>query len=169
MNILKLLSAFVVLFAFTFGDEIDPKVLKKGYEVYKNNCSICHMENASLLEFLKARLNVLSGKRPENIDAPPMNLVSARIKEFYPSEIEFVEFVKEYITHPSKDKGVCKPAAYIFFGTMPPIGQGLSEDEKEAVAVWLYYRYSDDWQELFKKVKDLEKKKKAELKEGGHS
>ena len=150
-----------------FGNDVDPKLLKAGYEVYKNNCALCHMENASLFEFLKARLNVLRGVRPENIDAPPMNLISARIKEFYPTELEFVEFVKEYITHPSKDKGVCKPAAYIFFGTMPPIGQGLTEQEKEAVAKWLYYRYSDRWMELFKRVKELERKAKS--KEAGHS
>ncbi len=137
---------------------VDPEILKRGYRVYQENCSICHTEKATLWEFLKARLNVLSGRRPENIDAPPMNLVSARIKEFYPNELEFVEFVKDYITHPSKKKGVCQPAAYAFFGTMPPIGQGMDEEDKEAVALWLYYRYSDIWHDVFKRVKELQKR-----------
>ncbi len=158
MNILKFLIVLAGGVVIAFSQEVNYELLKKGYEVYKNYCSLCHMEKASLLDFLKARLYVLSGKRPENIDAPPMNLVSARIKEFYPNELEFIEFVKDYITNPSKEKGVCKPAAYSFFGIMPPIGQDMTEEEKEAVAYWMYYRYSDNWQELFQKVKELQKK-----------
>ncbi len=162
-----MLLAFLFLISFVAwgAEKVDPQVLKRGYEVYQENCSMCHMEKATLWDFLKARLNVLSGHRPENIDAPPMNLVSARIKEFYPNELEFVEFVKDYITNPSKDKGVCQPAAYAFFGTMPPIGQGMPEEDKEAVALWMYYRYSDIWHNVFKRVKELEKQKRAQLKE----
>ncbi len=162
-----MLVAFLFLISFVAwgAEKVDPQVLKRGYEVYQENCSMCHMEKATLWDFLKARLNVLSGHRPENIDAPPMNLVSARIKEFYPNELEFVEFVKDYITNPSKDKGVCQPAAYAFFGTMPPIGQGMPEEDKEAVALWMYYRYSDIWHNVFKRVKELEKQKRAQLKE----
>ncbi|WP_457601218.1 c-type cytochrome [Hydrogenivirga sp.] len=156
--ILVLALSAVVLSA----EGIDPKVIDKGYRIYQENCSLCHMERATLWDFLKARLNVLSGKRPENIDAPPMNLVSARIKEFYPNELDFVEFVKEYITHPSKQKGVCQPAAYAFFGTMPPIGQGMPEEDKEAVALWMYYRYSDIWHDVFKRVKELQKRVQLE-------
>ena len=158
MNILKLLLGLLAGAFVTLAEEVDYEFLRKGYEVYRNNCSLCHMEKASLFDFLKARLKVLSGHRPENIDAPPMNLVSARVKEFFPNEPEFIEFVKDYITNPSKEKGVCKPAAYSFFGVMPPIGQGMSEEEKEAVAYWMYYRYSENWQDLFKRVKELQKK-----------
>ena len=149
-----------------FGaQKVDPELLERGYKVYKENCSMCHREKATLWDFLRARMNVLRGHRPENIDAPPMNLVSARVKEFYPTEIEFVEFVKDYITNPSRSKGVCKPAAYAFFGTMPPIGQSMSEEEKEAVAIWLYHSYTDVWQDTFRKVKELQRR--VESKKGG--
>lgn len=148
----------ILVFYTAYAQDIPYDEIKRGYEVYKNNCSLCHMEEATLWDFLKARLNVLSGQRPENMDAPPMNLVSARIKEFYPNELEFVEFVKDYITNPSKKKGVCQPAAYAFFGTMPPIGQSMSEEEKEAVAKWMYYNYSDIWHDVFRRVKELQKR-----------
>ena len=164
---LALLMAVLISVVAFAQEGIDPEVLKRGYSVYKENCSMCHKEKANLWDFLKARMSVLSGRRPENIDAPPMNLVSARIKEFYPTELEFVEFVKDYITNPSKSKGVCKPAAYAFFGTMPPIGQGMSEEEKEAVAKWMYYNYTDIWNDLFKRVKELQKK--VESKKGSSS
>ena len=164
MNIINLLyilavaSVLILNYSASSINRADPELMKYGYRVYKENCSICHKEEVSLLEFLTARLSVLSGHRPENIDAPPMNLVSARIKEFYPNELEFVEFVKDYITYPSKEKGLCQPAAYAFFGTMPPIGQGLSEEDKEAVALWMFYRYKDIWHDVFSKVKELQKK-----------
>ncbi len=160
MNIIKPLTLLFGSILFTFAEEIDETLFKRGYEVYKNNCSICHIEKATLRDFSQARLNVLSGRRPENIDAPPMNLVSARIKEFFPNEPEFIEFVKDYITNPSKDKGVCKPAAYSFFGVMPPIGQGMPEADKEAVAYWMYHRYSENWQEMFREVKKLQNLRK---------
>ncbi len=164
---LALLIAALISVVVFAQKGVDPEVLKRGYSIYKENCSMCHKEKANLWDFLKARMSVLSGRRPENIDAPPMNLVSARIKEFYPTELEFVEFVKDYITNPSKSKGVCKPAAYAFFGTMPPIGQGMSEEEKEAVAKWMYYNYTDIWNDLFKRVKELQKK--VESKKGSSS
>ncbi len=155
---MAILVALMLSFSVVFGTKVDNSLLKRGYRVFQENCSICHREQANLWEFLKARLNVLSGHRPENIDAPPMNLVSARIKEFYPNELEFIEFVKDYITHPSKEKGLCQPAAYAFFGTMPPIGQTLPEEDKEAVALWMFYRYKDIWHDVFSRVKELQKK-----------
>ncbi len=161
MNILKFLIILAVLFS-AYGQEVDHEAIKRGYEVFRQSCSLCHMERASLWEFLKARLKVLKGERPQNIDAPPMNLVSARIKKFYPTEVEFVEFVKDYITNPSREKGVCFKAAYVFFGVMPPIGQGMSEEDKTAVAKWLYYRFSDRWDDLFRKVKELQRQVRSE-------
>ena len=37
------------------------------------------------------------------------------------------------------------PMAYKRFGTMPPIGKGLSEAEREAVANWLYTNFKGSW------------------------
>ncbi len=101
-------------------------------------------------EMKKLREFVSQGKKPP-IKAPPMSEVSARVKKFYPSEREFVEFVKDYITDPSREKGVCMPMAYKLFGVMPPIGRTLSEEEKEAVAIWLYRNFKESWEEFIKK------------------
>ncbi len=135
---------------------IDKEELRKGYEIYKNTCSVCHIESVSLMDFARARMHVLKGEKPD-MDAPPMNLVAAKIRQYYPRELEFVEFVKDYITHPSSKKGVCNKAAYSFFGTMPPIGEGMSNREKELVAKWMYYNFEGTWLEIFLKVKQLEK------------
>ncbi len=124
--------------------------IKKGYLIYQNNCSMCHWETVSPEQIRDIRKMVKEGKKPP-FKAPPMSEVSARVKKFYPSEREFVNFVKDYITNPSKDKGVCLPMAYKIFGVMPPIGKNMSEDSKEAVAKWLYYRFKMSWEEFMEK------------------
>ena len=121
-----------------------------GYEVFKKSCSTCHRESMAPEEIAGIREVVKrTGKPP--IKAPPMSEVSARVKKFYPTEEKFVQFVKDYITNPSKDKGVCLPMAYKLFGVMPPVGRSLSEEDREAVARWLYRNFSDSWEEFIEK------------------
>jgi len=62
-----------------------------------------------------------------------------------------VRFVSDYITNPSREKGVCLPMAYKVFGVMPPIGRTLSEEEKEAVSLWLYRNFKYTWEEFIEK------------------
>jgi len=131
---------------------VDQNLLKKGYEVYKKHCSACHVEKVSPEQIKKFRMMAIQGRRPP-IVAPPMNEVSARVKKFYPNELEFINFVKNYITNPSREKGVCMPMAYKLFGVMPPIGKSLSEEEKEAVAYWLYHNYKETWKEMMRKMR----------------
>ncbi len=125
-------------------------IFERGYGVYKKTCSSCHPETVSPEKMAKIRDVIKSGGNPP-FKAPPMSEVSARVKKFYPTEDKFVSFVKDYITNPSKEKGVCLPMAYKIFGVMPPIGKGMSEEEKEAVAVWLYRRFGESWEEFIKK------------------
>ena len=123
--------------------------MEKGYEVFKRSCSSCHLERVSPDKLSKIQEVVKSGGRPP-IKAPPMSEVSARVKKFYPREEDFISFVKDYITNPSKEKGVCLPMAYKIFGVMPPIGRTLSEEEKEAVARWLYHNFKESWEEFIR-------------------
>ena len=130
--------------------EVSKEEIKFGYQVYKKSCAACHWETVKPEQIRDIRKTVRAGGRPP-FGAPPMSEVSARVKKFYPTEEKFVAFVKDYITNPSREKGVCMPMAYKIFGVMPPIGKGLSEEEKEAVAKWLYHRYKLTWEEFMKK------------------
>jgi len=124
-------------------------MVNRGYEIYKAKCSMCHMERITKEQEMKFRKLVMAGERPP-INAPPMNEVSARVKHFYPTEDKFVAFVTDYITNPSREKGLCMPMAFKMFGVMPPIGANLSEEDKKAVALWLYYNYTDKWEDFNK-------------------
>lgn len=150
--ILAGLSVSAILFSCQTQQkpEVSKQEINFGYQVYKKTCSACHWESVTPQQIEKIKKTVMAGGRPP-FGAPPMAEVSARVKKFYPSEKEFVAFVKDYITNPSKDKGVCLPMAFKVFGTMPPIGKGLSEEEKEAVAKWLYHRFNISWEEFMKR------------------
>ncbi len=128
---------------------VKKELVSKGYEIYQAKCSACHRERITKEEEMKFRKMAMSGVRPP-INAPPMNEVSARVKHFYPTEEKFTAFVVDYITNPSREKGLCMPMAFKLFGVMPPIGKGMSEEEKKAVALWLYYNFNDRWEDFAK-------------------
>ncbi|RUM58181.1 MAG: cytochrome c [Persephonella sp.] len=124
-------------------------IVKRGYEVYKAKCSSCHIESINRNEIMKIKKEIKMGKRPP-LNAPPMNEVSARLKVFFKDEKSFKDFVKDYITNPSREKGKCMPMAFKMFGVMPPIGKSLTEEEKEAVATWLYRAFNQKWEDFHK-------------------
>lgn len=52
-----------------------------------------------------------------------------------------IAFIKDYIEHPSVQYSMCHPMALERFGTMPSLKGKLTEEEKQAVAEWVYDRY----------------------------
>jgi len=104
-----------------------------GQEVYDNKCASCHQ--------MKGMMDMSQMK------APPMNMVSMRIKKTQGSKENFLIFVKDYIVNPSQDKGVCMPMAYKRFGVMPPIGKGMSSQEINLVSLWLYENFKGEWKD----------------------
>ena len=113
-----------------------------GYTVYKNNCMKCHVEMMKKGDALK-HINELV--------APPMVEVSNRLKENIKTTDEeddvdrylFILFVKDYIINPNLDYSMCNVGAIEKFGTMPSLKGKLSDEERQAVAEWLYDRYEN--------------------------
>jgi len=113
-----------------------------GYEVYKKNCQTCHVEVMDKSYALK-HFNELV--------APPMVEVAGRLKENIKTTDEeddvdrylFILFVKDYIVNPNLENSMCNTGAIEKFGTMPSLKGKLSEDEKQAVAEWLYDHYEN--------------------------
>jgi len=130
----KLLLSSIIFASTLFGAD--------GYEVYKKNCMACHTEMMTA-EHALSHLNELV--------APPMVEVSARLKENIKTTDEeedvdrylFILFVKDYIVNPNLDNSMCNTGAIEKFGTMPSLKGQLKEDEKQAVAEWLYDRYEN--------------------------
>ena len=113
-----------------------------GYEVYKQKCMACHVEMMTS-EFALKNINKLI--------APPMVEVSNRLKENIQTTDEeedvnrylFVLFVKDYIVNPDLSNSMCNTGAIEKLGVMPSLKGRIKEDEKQAVAEWLYDRYEN--------------------------
>lgn len=111
-----------------------------GYGVYQKKCMQCHVE-------MMDKQTVL--KQIKTLKAPPMVEVSNRLKENIVLKEEdaavkrrvVIAFIKEYIKNPNIDYSMCHLGALDRFGVMPSLKGQLREDEREAVAQWVYDRY----------------------------
>ncbi len=111
-----------------------------GYEVYKNHCMSCHVEMMD---------KTTTKQLFKTLKAPPMVEVSNRLKEniVIADDDEDVHrhlvtlFIKDYIDNPDLAKTMCHPMALERFGVMPSLKGKLNEEEKQAVANWIYDRY----------------------------
>ncbi|MDY0233994.1 MAG: c-type cytochrome [Sulfurimonas sp.] len=130
---LKMISLLGILSSLLLGVD--------GYEVYKKNCASCHIEIMKKSEMMK---------KFSTLKAPPMIQVASRLKENIIIKYEdedvhrhlFMLFVKDYIANPNIDYVMCHPQAVETFGIMKSV-EGLSEEERRAVAYWVYDRYED--------------------------
>lgn len=113
-----------------------------GYDVYKKNCVECHVELMSAKEAMKTL-----GK----LKAPPMVEVANRLKEniIIKDDDDDVHryvvtlFIKDYIQNPNLQNSMCHTGAIERFGVMPSQKDKLNDEEKQAVAEWIYDRYED--------------------------
>ncbi|MBN2815622.1 MAG: c-type cytochrome [Campylobacterales bacterium] len=113
-----------------------------GYEVYKKNCMQCHVEMMSKEYALQ---------NFKKLKAPPMVEVSSRLKQNIKTTDDeedvnrylFILFVKDYIVNPNLDNSMCNTGAIESFGVMPSLKGKVSEEERQAVAEWLYDRYEN--------------------------
>jgi len=130
----KILLLTLLLSSLLFSD--------KGYEVYKKNCMVCHAEMMSA-EYALSHIDTLV--------APPMVEVSARLKDNIKTTDDekdvnrylFILFVKDYIINPNLDNSMCNTGAIEKFGVMPSLKGKISDEERQAVAEWLYERYEN--------------------------
>ncbi len=130
---MKKIGPLLLLAASLFGVD--------GYKVYQDNCAKCHIEMISKADAMK-RFNTLK--------APPMVEVSKQLKNTIvissgDDEVHrfvTIAFIKEYTKNPSLDYFMCNAGAVDRFGVMPAQSH-LNEDERQAVAEWIYDRYEE--------------------------
>lgn len=129
---MRIIGMAAVMSALLFGAD--------GKQIYQNHCMKCHVEIMEKKEVIK---------HFGSLKAPPMIEVSNRLKENVVITDEdndvkrrvIVAFIKDYIENPSVQYSMCHPMAIEKFGIMPSLKGKLSEEERQAVAEWVYDRY----------------------------
>jgi len=133
----KLLLALVLPFVL-FANEDDD--LKAGQKVFDTTCVACHVEILDKKTALKTF---------KTLKAPPMNEVAQQLKSNIIIKDDdddvhravVIAFIKDYIKYPELAKTMCNPGAVDRFGVMPSQKTLLSDEQINAVAIWLYDRY----------------------------
>ena len=113
-----------------------------GYQVYKDNCKVCHMENVNF-DYVK--------KHFKELKAPPIMEVSNQLRKNIltaddDDEVKrelMISWIMHYIEKPSLDYSMCDAGAIDNFGIMPTLKGVLKAEEKRAVAEWLVDEFED--------------------------
>lgn len=105
-----------------------------GQKIFDTKCVACHTEQMP--------------KKKKDMKAPPMAKVSAKIKHsFDNNKTKVVAFIADYIENPAKEKSQCMAMAVKKFGLMPPIGKGMTKEEREVVATWVFENFDKKWED----------------------
>ena len=115
-----------------------------GEEIYKQKCAECHAYYVPV-DILMENFMKLQNKKLQ-LKGPTINQLNFRLKqmigeadgdrEFH--KMEVVEYVKDYVYKPDKQKSVCIPEVLDSFETMESMQGKISEEDLEAVAEWIY-------------------------------
>jgi hypothetical protein len=131
-------SALLVCFAPLYAG-------MSGEAVYERDCAACH--ERFVPTDLLMRNFLQEGNRLLRLKGPTINQLAFRIKqrvgdpggdrEFHLMEV--VEFIKDYVYEPDKQKSVCISEVLELFETMPGMRGRIGESDLEAVAEWIYF------------------------------
>jgi len=118
-----------------------PQEKLDGEELISQKCEKCHNLD-------------MPPKSYENEVAPSMMAVTFHLKDFIksnnPSEHEgkIVEFIKDYVIAPSREKSYCDKESLDSYGVMPSQKGEVTQNELEAIAYYMYQTF--DNQKLLK-------------------
>jgi len=127
-------SLIVSLLLFT-GCEREKKPLLDGKKLIEQKCSHCHNLDLPPKTFADEK-------------APPMMAVTFHIRDFIktPNESEkipkAIEFIKDYVIHPSASKSFCDKHSLESYGVMPSQEGKVTQDELEAIATYMFEHFT---------------------------
>ncbi|QOP41829.1 c-type cytochrome [Sulfurimonas marina] len=125
------------LLTFTACNEHHQSKNLDGEKLLKEKCSSCHNID-------------LPPKTFEDEKAPPMMAVVFHVRNFTEINVESqrvpkaIEFVKDYALYPSISKAFCDKESLKSYGLMPSQKGLVSEDELEAIAVYMFEHFTQE-------------------------
>ena len=105
-----------------------------GEALAKQKCSQCHNLD-------------MPPKTSDKEIAPPLYTVTVHLKDWMKTPTpdaqrqKFVDFVADYVIHPSREKSYCDPKSLKLYGLMPSQKGKVTSDEVRAIAAWAYDTY----------------------------
>jgi len=106
-----------------------------GKKLLEQKCSVCHNLDLPPKTFVDEK-------------APPMMAVAFHIKDFIPASNESekipkaIDFVKDYVIHPSKEKSFCDKKSLQTYGVMPSQKGNVTQEELQAIGEYMFEHYT---------------------------
>jgi len=152
----KILFVLAMLIGLT-GCEQKPHSNLDGKKLLEEKCSICHNLDLPPKTFIDEK-------------APPMMAVAFHIKDFIKvvnkSEKipKAIDFVKDFVINPSVSKSFCDKKSLDSYGLMPSQKGKITQEELQAVAEYMFKRYTienlTEAQAIRKRLKKMPKGKR---------
>jgi len=105
-----------------------------GEALAKQKCSRCHNLD-------------MPPKTSDKEIAPPLYTVTVHLKDWMKTPTpdlqrqKFIDFLADYVIHPSREKSYCDPKSLKLYGLMPSQKGKVTPDEVRAIAAWAYDTY----------------------------
>jgi len=155
--------ALLLPLLFLFGCNDKPMQHLDGKKLMEKKCSQCHNLD-------------LPPKTFENEKAPPMMAVAFHLRAFVPADTpsdkvpNAIEFIKDYVIHPSASKSYCDKESLKSYGIMPSQKGKVTQDELQAIGEYLFNHFTqknlDEAQALQNRLNAMPKGKRLALKNG---
>ena len=135
----KLITAGLII-AFTTSS-IQAKELRTPAKIFEKKCAMCHT-NAKPKNKLEKSLmvsppiNVAVRSVVIGIDAVEGPMSDKELRE------ESIEFLKDYLLEPTRDKGYCEDISYKKFGSMPSLKGFIKKEELDIVVPWVIDKFA---------------------------
>lgn len=123
---------------------LSASLLADGKAVYEQKCAQCHAYYIPVSELMENFMQTQN--KNLSLKGPTINQLNFRLKqmigepegdmEFH--KMEVVEFIKDYVYYPDKQKSVCLEEILASFETMETMEGKISQEDLEAVAEWIY-------------------------------
>lgn len=132
---IKLLLITSIIFLFTACDENKLPLKLDGKKLLEKKCASCH------------DLNMPPVVSDDEL-APPMMAVAFHVHNFVKPNDESqriskaVEFVVDYVHHPSFEKSFCDKDSLKRYGLMPSQKNNLSKDEAKVIAKYMFMHFT---------------------------
>ncbi len=105
-----------------------------GEKLAREKCSRCHNLD-------------MPPKTSDHEAAPPLYTVTVHLKDWMKTPTpdaqrqKFIDFVADYVLHPSRDKSYCDPKSLELYGLMPSQKGKVTPEQLRAIAAWIYDHY----------------------------
>lgn len=132
--------AFLVPLLFMFGCSSKPVQQLDGKKLMEQKCSKCHNLD-------------LPPKTYEDEKAPPMMAVAFHLRAFVPAKSpsdkvpNAIDFMKDYVIHPSASKSYCDKESLKSYGVMPSQKGKVTQEELQAIGEYIFSHFTQ--QNLF--------------------